>query len=74
MVTDGRLAFRTTICLNATPMQRDVNALCEKATGVVTEHGPVNLDKPAVKRRMELAASFTPQGTVSDFGKGLQCD
>jgi hypothetical protein len=55
-------------------MQRDVNALCEKATGFVTEHGPVNLDKPAVKRRMELAASFTPQGTVSDFGKGLQCD
>ena len=44
MLTDGRLAFRTTICLTATHMQRDVNALCEKATGVVTEHGPVNLD------------------------------
>lgn len=44
ILTDGRLAFRTTICLNATHMQRDVNALCEKATGFVTEHGPVNLD------------------------------
>ena len=44
IVPDGRLAFRTTIGLNATHMQRDVNALCEKATGFVTEHGPVNLD------------------------------
>jgi hypothetical protein len=50
IVTDGRLAFRTTLCLNATHRQRDVNALWAKATGFVTAHGPVNLDLMTARR------------------------